>query len=256
MNLPPPPFVGGAFAQVRFTPRPLPRRLPHIRSRCPRWSGCAYLRRMRSRPKAGSRAIRRWRLASARLAASRTSRNSAFRICRALWSRCARSIARRAIRLLRWRALPRHLADLERDLVLLLDAYHLRPTGADRVTNPEEIDIEESEEERADETENASSFASFTSAAPPSATELGGTTSRSRGRSRTSTQPARTRASVTERSSMAPPARALLASFLENRRRTPPSQRARLRGFVVLVGPNRRRRGGERRDGKRRTVAS
>ena len=53
------------------------------------------------------------------------------------------------------------LADLERDLVLLLDAYHLRPTGADRVTNPEEIDIEESEEERADETENASSFASF-----------------------------------------------------------------------------------------------
>lgn len=53
------------------------------------------------------------------------------------------------------------LTDLERDLVLLLDAYHLRPTGADRVTNPEEIDIDESEDERADETENASSFASF-----------------------------------------------------------------------------------------------
>ena len=254
----PPPFVGGAIAaRVPIHRRPLPRRLPHLRYRCPSWSGCAYLRRMRSRPKAGSRAIRRWRLASARLAASRTSRNSAFRICRALWSEygARSSSSTRTSSLTLARALTACPAERERDLVLLLDAYHLRPTGADRVTpDPEEIDIDESEEERADETENASSFASF-GLGPLASVPRSRPPRRSRGRSRTSTQPARASASVTEAFIDGATCAALLASFLENgvekRLRTGEAFAA----YLLENAPNRRRRFRET-DGKKPTNRS
>ena len=53
------------------------------------------------------------------------------------------------------------LSDLERDLVLLLDAYHLRPPRARGVSNPEEIALETSEDEDVEVDECASSFASF-----------------------------------------------------------------------------------------------
>ena len=163
MNLPPPPFVGGAhFAQVHSHPPPPapppahPVPLPEMERLClsaadeiASQGGFASYQAVASRVCA-SRGVAHL----AQLGVSHLPR-ALERIWRAQQLIDAHVVSYVGARFVAC------LADLERDLVLLLDAYHLRPTGADRVTNPEEIDIEESEEERADETENASSFASF-----------------------------------------------------------------------------------------------
>ena len=163
MNLPPPPFVGGAhFAQVHSHPPPPapppapPVPLPEMERLCvsaadeiASQGGFASYQAVASRVCA-SRGVAHL----AQLGVSHLPR-ALERIWRAQQLIDAHVVSYVGARFVAC------LADLERDLVLLLDAYHLRPTGADRVTNPEEIDIDESEEERADETENASSFASF-----------------------------------------------------------------------------------------------
>ena len=163
MNLPPPPFVGGAhFAQVHSHPPPPapppapPVPLPEMERLClsaadeiASQGGFASYQAVASRVCA-SRGVAHL----AQLGVSHLPR-ALERIWRAQQLIDAHVVSYVGARFVAC------LTDLERDLVLLLDAYHLRPTGADRVTNPEEIDIDESEEERADETENASSFASF-----------------------------------------------------------------------------------------------
>ena len=163
MNLPPPPFVGGAhFAQVHSHPPPPapppapPVPLPEMERLCTSAAdeiasqgGFASYQAVASRVCA-SRGVAHL----AQLGVSHLPR-ALERIWRAQQLIDAHVVSYVGARFVAC------LTDLERDLVLLLDAYHLRPTGADRVTNPEEIDIDESEDERADETENASSFASF-----------------------------------------------------------------------------------------------
>ena len=166
MHLPPPPLVGGAhFAQVHIPsshpPPPAPPPAPPV--------PLPEMERLcvsAAREIASQGAFASYQAVASRVCASRGVAHLAQlgvsqlpRALERIW-RAEQLIDAHVVSYVGMRFVA-CLADLERDLVLLLDAYQLRPTGADRIPNPEEIEIDESEDEHADENKDASSFASF-----------------------------------------------------------------------------------------------
>ena len=174
MHLPPPPFVGGAhFVQAHnssaLPPPPAPAPAPPVPSH-----EMERLCESAAREIASNGAFASYQAVASRVCASRGVAHLA---------QLGVSHLPRALERIRFaeQLIDAHvvsyvgmrfvacLPDLERDLVLLLDAYHLRPPRARGVSNPEEIALETSEDEAEDERqdeeiaddERASSFASF-----------------------------------------------------------------------------------------------